>query len=222
MGICHCFCHLVWISFSSVRNPYKVTQPIYHHDNINDHNVCYPTSPATQVWAYVLGKVINQSSPVLKREAGDAVQCECTGSILTRVVVAEASSLVLVPWRQHRSLALFVPRCHFPGVYVDLVYQCSCRYYPWLLVFQACVPSSLRDFMKDQVLFKLNTLTLNLLKLFSVTDINVYWGIVKFSATYNTNMQFRCIVNFQMFWSIFSPPLSKRYKNANKNSHNNN
>lgn len=60
-----------------------------------------PTSPAAQVWACVLGKVtINQSAPVLKTEAGDAVQCECTGPILTRMVAAEeASSLVLVPWR---------------------------------------------------------------------------------------------------------------------------
>lgn len=116
------------------------------------------SSPAAQVWAYVLGKVINQSAPGLKREAGDAVQCERTGPILTRMVAAdEASSLVLAPWRQHWSLALLVPQCHFPGVYVDLVCQCSCRYYPWLLVFQACVPSSLRDFMNNLVLFKLNT-----------------------------------------------------------------
>lgn len=59
-----------------------------------------PTSPAVQVWACVLGKVTNQSAQVLKREAGDAVQCECTESILTRMVAAEeASSLVLVLWR---------------------------------------------------------------------------------------------------------------------------
>lgn len=148
MDICHCFCHLVSIFFSSARNSHPRKQNLFTSlagATIKMLTIPLPLKPRFRHMFEAVG--INKSTLALHREASDAVKCAWTGSLLTRMVAAEESSWSSRrwPWQQLSSSiwepTWLVPVLSFSGGGHGPFYQCTCRCGPWLLALQTWASS---------------------------------------------------------------------------------